>query len=59
MVEVAGVLFANSILQHNAYGFAGGILAVLGIIAINQGRRKPRTARAHHARKKAVSNLRR
>lgn len=42
IVEVAGVLYGNSILQHNAYGFAGGILAVLGIIAISQGTRKPR-----------------
>jgi hypothetical protein len=42
IVEVIGVLYANSVLQHNAYGFAGGILAVLGIIALNQGTRKPR-----------------
>jgi hypothetical protein len=42
IVEVAGVLYANGILQHNAYGFAGGIFAVLGIIAISQGTRKTR-----------------
>ena len=42
IVEIIGVLYANSVLQHNAYGFTGGILAVLGIIAINQGTRKPR-----------------
>ena len=38
VVEVAGVLFANGIVEHNVYGFAGGILAVGGIIAISVGR---------------------
>jgi uncharacterized membrane protein required for colicin V production len=41
IVEVIGVLFANRVLGHNTYGFAGGILAVLGIMAISQGMRKP------------------
>ena len=38
IVEVVGVLYANGILQHNVYGFAGGILAVLGIVTISVSR---------------------
>jgi hypothetical protein len=38
VVEVGGVLYASDILQHNVYGFVGGILAVLGIVAISTGR---------------------
>jgi len=37
IVEVAGVYYATDILQHNIYGFGGGILAVVGIIAISLG----------------------
>ena len=37
IVEVVGVYYATDILQHNIYGFGGGILAVLGIIAISVG----------------------
>jgi hypothetical protein len=37
-VEIGGVLYASGILQHNVYGFAGGILAVIGIVAISMGR---------------------
>jgi hypothetical protein len=38
LVEVAGIFFANDILMHNVYGFAGGILIVLGVIALGSGR---------------------
>jgi len=38
IVEVVGVLYANGILQHNVYGFTGGILAVLGIVTISVSR---------------------
>ena len=41
IVEIIGVFYANDALQHNAYGWAGGILAVLGIIAINRGMKPP------------------
>jgi hypothetical protein len=41
IVEVAGVLYANGFLAHNAYGIGGGVLAVLGIIAISVGIRSP------------------
>ena len=38
IVEVVGVYYATDILQHNIYGFGGGIIAVLGIIAVGIGR---------------------
>jgi putative Ca2+/H+ antiporter (TMEM165/GDT1 family) len=38
VVEVVGVFVAADVLQHNVYGFSGGILAVLGIVAISVGR---------------------
>jgi len=38
IVEVGGMFYANGFLQHNIFGFSGGILAVLGIIAISVGR---------------------
>jgi hypothetical protein len=57
VVEVIGALFANSVLGHNAYGFAGGILAVIGIIAISQGTRKP-LRRGSTAQEKVVSSYR-
>jgi hypothetical protein len=38
LVEVVGVFYANGILSHNVYGFGGGILIVLGIIALGSGR---------------------
>jgi len=41
IVEIIGVFYATDVLQHNAYGWAGGILAVLGIIAINRGMKPP------------------
>ena len=42
IVEIIGVFYANDALQHNAYGWAGGILAVLGIIAISRGMKPPK-----------------
>jgi uncharacterized membrane protein YiaA len=53
IVEVIGVFYATSILLHNAYGFAGGILALFGIIAISQGIRNP-PGPAQSIQKKAV-----
>jgi hypothetical protein len=53
IVEVIGVFYADSILLHNIYGFAGGILALLGIIAISQGMRKAQEP-AHVIQKKTV-----
>ena len=41
IVEVIGVLYANDALQHNAYGWAGGILAVLGVVALSRGMKAP------------------
>jgi hypothetical protein len=38
VVEVVGVLYGSGFLQHNLYGFAGGILAVLGTMAVSAGR---------------------
>jgi len=43
IIEIIGIFYANDALQHNAYGWAGGILAVLGIIAINRGTKPPIT----------------
>jgi len=37
-VEVAGILYADGILMHNVYGFVGGGLIILGIIALGRGR---------------------
>ena len=44
IVEIIGVFYANDALQHNAYGWGGGILAVLGIIALSRGT-KPQMGR--------------
>jgi hypothetical protein len=38
VIEVVAVYYATDILQHNVYGFGGGILAVLGIVAVGIGR---------------------
>jgi hypothetical protein len=38
LVEVAGIFYANDILSHNVYGFGGGMLIILGIIALGTGR---------------------
>ena len=36
IVEVGGVCYANGVLQHNVAGFGGGILALVGIIALTR-----------------------
>ena len=38
IIEVVGAYYGTGILQHNIYGFGGGILAVVGIVAIGIGR---------------------
>ena len=38
IIEVVGVLYANSFVEHNIYGIGGGVLGVGGIIAISVGR---------------------
>jgi len=41
-VEVAGLIYATDAITHNLYGWAGGFLIVLGLIALGTGRaRKP------------------
>jgi len=43
VVEVIGLFDATDVVTHNLYGWAGGILLVLGFIALGIGRdRKPK-----------------
>ena len=41
IVEIIGVIYGSDALQHNAYGWAGGILIVLGAFAIQRKTKKP------------------
>jgi len=38
VVEVAGLFRATDVVTHNLYGWAGGILLVLGFVALSIGR---------------------
>ena len=40
IVEIIGVFYGSDALQHNAYGWAGGILIVLGAFAIQRNTKK-------------------
>jgi len=40
IVEIIGVFYGSDALQHNAYGWAGGILIVLGAFAIQRKTKK-------------------
>jgi len=40
IVEILGVFCGSDALQHNAYGWAGGILIVLGAFAIQRNTKK-------------------
>jgi len=40
IVEIIGVIYGSDALQHNAYGWAGGILIVLGAFAIQRNTKK-------------------
>jgi len=40
IVEIIGVFYGSDALQHNAYGWAGGILIVLGAFAIQRKTQK-------------------
>jgi len=40
MAEIIGVFYGANALQHNAYGWAGGILIVLGAFAIQRSSKK-------------------
>jgi len=38
VVEVVGLFDATDVVTHNLYGWAGGILLVLGFVALSIGR---------------------
>jgi len=40
IVEIGGAIYGSDALQHNAYGWAGGILIVLGALAIQRNTKK-------------------
>ena len=40
IVEIGGAIYGSDALQHNAYGWAGGILIVLGAFAIQRNTKK-------------------
>jgi len=41
IVEIIGVFNATDALQHNAYGWAGGLVALLGAFIIQRSAKKP------------------
>ena len=43
IVEIGGAIYGSDALQHNAYGWAGGILIVLGALAIQRNTKKSLT----------------
>jgi len=38
VVEIVGLFEATDVVTHNLYGWAGGVLLVLGLVAISIGR---------------------
>ena len=40
IVEIGGAIYGSDALQHNAYGWPGGILIVLGALAIQRNTKK-------------------
>ena len=50
VVEIVGVLYSNGAVQHNIFGWSGGIAAVLGIIALRAGAARTRNTNSKEQR---------